>query len=402
MRPFLLGEGPLFPVTPHAILGLPTMFSATGVGLVGGLIALLLTIAVYASEDLFHRLPIHWMWWPAIGGVFIGVGGYLQPRALGVGYDIISDLLSGNYVLMSLLFLVIVKAFIWATSLGSGTSGGVLAPLLIIGGSVGALLSPVLPGGDAALWPLVCMAAVLGGTMRSPLTGAIFALELTHDMNALPALLIASVVAYGFTVLIMKRSILTEKVARRGYHVSREYAVDPLELTSVKEVMSSPVVMVPASLPVMNLVTDYFLGREKRKHQGYPVVDASGLLLGFVTRSDMLQAGGARLTVNGEVNGDHNQLTAGDLVHRTPVTALPWESCRTAAERMAETGVGRIAVVSPDDGGKVVGIVTRSDLLKPRGDTVEQESKREKFIRLRAKKSGLVKRIAASPSANGH
>src|SRR5262249_31475549 len=152
---------------------------------------------------------------------------------LGVGYDIIRELLQGNFVLQILIPLLIVKCLIWSISLGSGTSGGVLAPLLIMGGGVGALEAAFLPGGDATLWPLVGMAAALAGTMRSPLTGVLFALELTNDINALPALLIASVVAHAFTVLVMKRSILTEKVARRGYHVSREYTVDPLEMLSV-------------------------------------------------------------------------------------------------------------------------------------------------------------------------
>jgi chloride channel protein, CIC family len=379
LRPYLLGPGPLFPMTPHERLGVDALVASGGVGIVAGLLALGLTLAVYASEDLFHHLPIHWMWWPALGGLAIGVGGYFQPRALGVGYDIIEDLLKGNYVPLALLWLVIVKCVIWSTSLGSGTSGGVLAPLLIIGGAAGALMAPILPGGDATLWPLVCMAAVLGGTMRSPLTGAVFALELTHDVNALPALLIASVTAYGFTVLVMKRSILTEKVARRGYHVSREYSVDPLELVSVAEVMTAKVVKVPASLPLGKLLNRYFLGSERRKHQGYPIVDAGGRLLGVITRSDLLGAE-AKRPAPGE------EPTAGALVRREPVTALPWESCRTIAERMAETGVGRIPVVSADDPRKVVGIVTRSDLLKPRGRAVEAESKREKFIRLRAKK----------------
>ncbi len=216
--------------------------------------------------------------------------------------------------------------------------------------------------------------AVLRPSLRSPLTGAVFALELTHDINSLPALLIASVTAYGFTVLVMKRSILTEKVARRGYHVSREYSVDPLELVTAQDVMTAPVVTVPASLSVSKLLNRYFLGEGVRKHQGYPVVDTGGLLLGVVTRSDVL-----KVTAPDET-------TAGELVHLAPVTAHPSESCRSVAERMAETGVGRVVVVADDSPRKVVGIVTRSDLLKPRGQTVEQESKREKFIRLRTKK----------------
>jgi CBS domain-containing protein len=231
------------------------------------------------------------------------------------------------------------------------------------------------------------MAAVLGGTMRSPLTGALFALELTHDIHALPALLLASVVAYGFTVLVMKRSILTEKIARRGYHVSREYSVDPLELTMVGEVMAKAVVTVPAQLPVAKLLADYFQAGS-RKHQGYPVVDGFGRLLGVVTRTDVLEP------------CSHGAATVADLIRRSPVTALATESCRSAAERMAETGVGRLAVVAADDPGKVVGILTRSDLLKPRGRCVEDELKRERFFRFARKrksarrKSSVVTRIA--------
>jgi CBS domain-containing protein len=368
LRPYLLGPGPLFPVPLHDRLGPEALLSSAAAGVLAGALALALTAAVYASEDLFHRLPIHWMWWPAIGGLVVGFGGYFQPRALGVGYDLIEELLQGKYILAALLPLMFVKAWIWSLSLGSGTSGGVLAPLLIMGGSIGALASGVLPGGDERLWPLVGMAAVLGGTMRSPLTGALFALELTHDMNALPALLVASVVAYGFTVLVMKRSILTEKVARRGYHVSREYSVDPLELTTVGDIMTKLVVTVPAELPVSKLVADYFLSGS-RKHQGYPVVDASGQLLGVLTRSDVL---GTLPDL---------EATGRELLRRRAVTAFPMESCRQAAERMAETGVGRLVVVSPDDPLKLVGIVTRSDLLKPRGRSVEEESKRERFFR---------------------
>src|SRR5262249_20796727 len=195
--------------------GLPgwALLSSGAAGLLAGLMARGMTLAVYAWEDLFQHLPVHWMWWPVLGGLVVGVGGYFQPRTLGVGYDLIEDLLHGRYVLVVLLPMIAVKCWIWSTALGSGTSGGVLAPLLIMGGALGALGTAFLPG-DASLWPLVGMAAILGGTMRSPLTGAVFALELTGDLNALPALLLASVVAYGFTVLVMKRSILTEKLAR--------------------------------------------------------------------------------------------------------------------------------------------------------------------------------------------
>jgi CBS domain-containing protein len=277
--------------------------------------------------------------------------------------------------------LIIVKCCIWATALGSGTSGGVLAPLLIMGGGLGAVEAAFFPGHDPGLWPLVSMAAVLGGTMRSPLTGAIFALELTQDVNALPALLAASVVSYAFTVLVMKRSILTEKVARRGYHVSREYTVDPLERLSIGEVMTTEVVVIPGSLPVKELWGQYFSGIGHRKHQGYPVVDPGGQLLGVVTKSNLLNhwvAALARGTDRDEL--EIEPIITFDLIHRQPITAFPWESCRTAVERMAQAEVGRLVVVSEDNPEKVVGIVTRSDLLKPHARHGQEEGKRERFL----------------------
>ncbi len=396
MRPFLLGSGPLFAVVPHARLPLESMLSAAALGVMAGAMALFLTAAVYAMEDAFLRLPIHWMWWPAIGGVVVGLGGYFQPRALGVGYDIIEDLLHGKYVLAALLPLVAVKCLIWATSLGSGTSGGVLAPLLIMGGGLGGLAGTFLPGGDPALWPLVSMAAVLGGTMRSPLTGAIFALELTNDVNALPALLLAAVVAHGFTVLVMRRSILTEKVARRGYHVSREYEVDPLDLISVEEVMAKDVVTVPATLALPALLRQFFLG--STRHQGYPVVDVDGRLLGVLTRGSLLEDWVAP-ALNGDARTETpvpGPIIAYDLIHREPITVFPWESCRTAAERMAQAGVGRLPVVSVDDPKRVIGIVTRSDILKPRAKLYEEEFRRERFFRLRRTRH----RTQAAPGPN--
>jgi H+/Cl- antiporter ClcA len=382
IRPFLLGPGPLFPVVPHDTLGVTAFLSSGLCGLLAGLMALFLTLSVYAMEDFFHRLPIHWMWWPALGGLVVGIGGYFQPHALGVGYDIIEDLLLGNYILLALVPFMAVKCWIWSTALGSGTSGGVLAPLLIMGGALGALESGFLPGGDRTLWPLVSMAAVMAGTMRSPLTGAVFALELTHDMNVLPALLLASVVAHAFTVLVMRRSILTEKVARRGYHVSREYSVDPLEQLSLGEVMSTPVVCIPASLPIAKVLGQFFLSPGKSKHQAYPVVDRSGDLLGVITRTNLMDDWFARAPAadGGPDSSPAAPIIAYDLIHREPITAYPWESCRTAAERMAQGGVGRLPIVSPDDPGKVVGIVTRSDLLKARARQIEDEEQRERFF----------------------
>ena len=226
------------------------------------------------------------------------------------------------------------------------------------------------------------MAAVLAGTMRCPLTGILFALELTHDINAMPALLVAGIVSHTFTVLVMKHSILTEKVARRGYHVSREYTVDPLEALNIGEVMATSVVTVAADLPVQELLRNYFLNPDQ-KHQGYPVVDAAGNLLGVVTRKDVLDDW-VSLTIGGGGHVETPPLDAViityDLLTRSPITALPWESCRSVAERMAQENVGRMPIVSPDDPRKVIGMATRSDLLKPRARQVEEELLRERFI----------------------
>jgi CBS domain-containing protein len=277
---------------------------------------------------------------------------------------------------------MLVKSGIWATALGSGTSGGVLAPLLIMGGAMGALAAPLLPGGDRPLWALVGMASVMGGTMRSPLTSTIFALELTQDINALPALLIASVIAHAFTVLAMRRSILTEKVARRGYHVSREYSVDPLELLSIGEVMSTQVATIPASLPLQDVLRQFFRGRGQDVHQGYPVVDRDGSIVGVLTRSNLLEHW-VSVELEREKTGSPAALgpiIAFDLVQRAPITAYPWESCRSAAERMAAEGVGRLVVVSSENANRMIGIVTRSDLLKPRARAAEEERKRERFF----------------------
>jgi CBS domain-containing protein len=181
----------------------------------------------------------------------------------------------------------------------------------------------------------------------------------------------------------MKRSILTEKIARRGYHVSREYSVDPLEHLSIEEVMSSEVITVPATLPVQELVWKYFLGGGPTPHQAYPVVDADGRVLGVVTRTDLLEGWVATALAEGApaAQADPHPIIAYDLIQREPITCFGWETCRKAAEQMAEFGVGRLIVVSPDDPGKVVGIVSRGDLLKARAKVVEEENRRERLIR---------------------
>jgi H+/Cl- antiporter ClcA len=237
LRPWLFDAAPLFALQTAAAAS-SAFLSSLIAGLLSGILAALLTLALYKTEDLFEKLKLHWMWWPALGGLVVGIGGYIEPRALGIGYDVIGDLLNNRVALGIVLSLIVVKAVIWVVALGSGTSGGVLAPLLMLGAALGILLAPVLPGGSASLWALVCMASVLGATLGAPLTAVVFALELTHDSTALLPVLLATMTAYGFNALTMRRSIMTEKIARRGRHIYREYGLDPLERMHVGDLIS--------------------------------------------------------------------------------------------------------------------------------------------------------------------
>src|SRR5438046_6939797 len=296
LRVPLLGTGPLFPVPPHAALATRELVIALALGIAAGFGSGLLTWLVYACEDLFRKVPIHWMWWPLLGGAVIGLGGLLYPRALGVGYDTIHDLLTGQLVGVALVGLMVTKAVIWAVALGSGTSGGVLAPLLIMGGALGALEAHWIPSGDPGLWAALSMGALVGGTMRSPFTAVAFMVELTHDVNVLPGLLVACVAADAVTVLLMKRSILTEKVARRGYHVTREYIANPLHLLRVQDVMEPPVLQVgerPPAVSYPDELLDHALTKLlEHEVDLLPVVNRSEpeQVVGYVARDGILAA----------------------------------------------------------------------------------------------------------------
>jgi H+/Cl- antiporter ClcA len=360
-RPLLMDAGPLFPLQT-AVPGPLAMLSCVVAGLLCGVLSASLSISLYKVEDLFGKLPIHWMWWPAIGGLAVGIGGYFEPRALGVGYDVIGDLLHNHLALGVVAALLAVKAVIWVISLGSGTSGGVLAPLLMMGAGLGVVLSHVLPGNDPMLWPLVCMAATLGGVMRAPLTATIFAFGLTHDSNALLPLLTTSAVAYGFTVLTMRRSILTEKIARRGYHIYREYGIDPLERHSVEEVMTREVRSIDAALPVGDALAQYF--GEGQVHRAYPVLRGNAVI-GMADRAML-----AAFSVG----------TVGDACGGpVPVFALAGENCRAVATRLARHRLERLPVVKDAQSLALVGLVARSDLIKPSLAHFDEEEKRERM-----------------------
>jgi CIC family chloride channel protein len=375
VRRYLLGLGPLFPVPIHPLfIGPKGLLSCALVGLLAGALSALLTISVYAAEDAFQRLKIDWMWWPAIGGLAIGLGGLAFPQALGVGYDTIAALLQGSGTTRVILGVLLVKWFIWAVSLGSGTSGGVLAPLLMMGGALGGLEAMFLPNEGTGFWPLISMGAILGGTMRSPFTSIVFAFELTHDANVFLPLLVGSVIAHAFTVLTLRRSILTEKVARRGYHLSREYAVDPLEILFVREVMRTKIMVLPAASTLgemyQSLRTDH-----RQEQRLLPVVNAEGQLVGVLTRGDISQ----RIEQNGD---DALGCALGGLARTNAVEAYPDEPLRVVVYRMAEKGFTRMPVVERST-RKFLGLVSLNDLLKARTRHLEEERRRERTLKFR-------------------
>jgi CIC family chloride channel protein len=367
-RPMFFAAGPLFPFAAMPVLPWWGIGVCVGMGILVGLQSGLLTILLYGIEDMFERLPIHWMWWPALGGVVVGLGGMIEPRALGVGYDVIADLLNGNLAVKAVLTILVVKAVIWLVALSSGTSGGVLAPLLILGGAFGWVLGLALPGSHG-FWAIIGMAAMLGGTMRAPLTGALFAVELTGEIHLLVPLLAASVAAYAVTVLLLKRSILTEKIARRGQHITREYSVDPYELTRVFEVMVREVDALSADLPITAAVAVLEAGR----HRIYPVIDTAKRPVGLVSRADALQW---------RLEGIHGHELLGERVSDASLAMLhPNDVVTRAVDIMLATGHGRIPVVDPVSGA-MVGLVTRKDLLHVRAGVTRTEGERRIFFRL--------------------
>ena len=315
-----LGAGPLFPVELHSDLHLTrSMLVAAPLGMLVGIASAGLSRLMYGFEDgleyLCGRLKLHWMWWPAIGGIGIGLGGFFFPRGLGVGYDNIAELLRGNAPVSLLLGLLIAKSLMWAFSLSSGTSGGVLAPLLMIGAAIGESTAQLahMPGETQALWALMGMGAMLSGALGVPLTAILFSIELTHALPALLPLTLACTASYMVTSLVMPRSILTVKLSRRGYHLSREYGVDPLEMVSVAEVMTE--------------------------------FSASA---GAGEKCDPLEA-------------------------LPDVLAYTDETCRAVAEEMATTGVMSMPVVDRES-GRVCGSISAQDLLGGRRRAIARES----------------------------
>jgi H+/Cl- antiporter ClcA len=387
----LIRAAPLFPVPSHGAWPLTGVAEAAAVGVVAGVLAWVLTGAVYGAEDLFKRVPLHWAWWPAIGGLVIGLGGLVDARALGVGYATIGDELSGRIALGGLALLLVVKLVIWSAGLGSGTSGGILAPLLMMGAALGGILAHVF-GGAATGWALVGMAATLAGVTRSPFTSVVFAFELTHDVGSLLPLLVACTLAHLVSVLVLRRSILTEKVARRGFHVMREYAVDPLEALFVREVMLPVVHTLAPDVRASELRRILQHDPAVRRQRLYPVLADGAGMVGVVGQSDLVLPDG----------DDDRPLSA--LMHRSVVTAYPDETLRVVADRMAEHQVGAVPVVERAKPRAVVGIVTSVELLAGRRRQLEEERVRQQALSLwgRGRPSGRIHRLPGGRVSEGH
>ncbi|HWU69545.1 MAG TPA: chloride channel protein [Stenotrophobium sp.] len=381
VRGLLVGTAAIFPVPdPDLSINFEIAGFCVLAGLGGGLLAVGATELVYFAEDTFKKLPIHWMWWPAIGGLIIGIGGLFEPRALGVGYDVIRDLLQGHATMSLIVGILVVKTLIWSLSLGSGTSGGVLAPVFMIGGSLGALEAMVFPHVAPGFWALMGLASVVGGVMRSPFTGVIFALELTHEWSAIMPLAIAASTAYGLSVLILKRSVLTEKVARKGFHLTREYSVDPLEILFVREVMRTDFISFRADALLSEVARPFIKGdrtnRNLRHRQRlYPVLDGQGRLCGLTTRRDMLDAA---LSENTAADA-----TVGSIMNRAPIVAYPDQTLRELSYQMADRHATRFPVVDRADPTHIVGVVTVVDLLKGRLIDLQEERDTERVLHVR-------------------
>ncbi len=378
----LVAPQPIFPVPGHAPLDGVALLGAACVGLASGLGAWVMTQAVYRFEDLFKKLTgrVPWMWWPVIGGLLIGIGGLIDPRALGVGYNTIHAELLGQLAIGALLLLLVVKLVIWSGALGGGTSGGILAPIMMMGAAIGCLLGHVLPGASAGVWALLGLAGAIGGVTRSPFTAIVFAFELTHDQNSLLALLVAAAVAHLTSVLVLRRSILTEKVARRGFHVMREYAVDPLEATFVREVMDTDIYTVEPHRSLADVYRSLPEGSPQRRQRLYPVVDGEDGLVGVLPLSTVLAA------------KEQAGTQVGDVMTSSLSVAFADEILRAVADRMTSLGLGALPVVDRANPRHLDGLVTQFDLLDARQKLLEEERHAERVLTLRrvSRQDGLV------------
>ena len=366
-----------------AMFGMPDVGAASlgslvlygAVGLIVGVASVGVTRGVYWIEDMFERLPLHWMWWPALGAVAVGVVGYFAPRTLGVGYNNITDMISNRLPVEVMAVLCAMKFVSWSISLGSGTSGGTLAPLMTIGagagGLVGAFLLHLIPasGGDLRMAAVVGMAAMFAGASRALLATIVFAFETTHQSNCLLPVLIGSTLAVSVARLLMQNSIMTEKIARRGLRIPQDYDADAFERTTIAAIMDPNIRTLSATASVAELA-DLIARHDPAisAYQGWPLVDASGQLAGIITRSDLIRAidrtGGREMLL----------IEAGNSA---VVTAYPDETVLDGVARMLSHNIGRLPVVSRDNPRELVGYVSRTSLLSAKLAPLRHETVRE-------------------------
>ena len=381
VRMALHGPAPVFAMPALAQPSGPALAAYVLMGGLIGIASVGATRAIYAIEDAFEKLPLHWMWWPALGAVVVGVIGWIEPRTLSVGYEWIEAILAGEIVGGALLLLVALKFVSWSIYLGSGTSGGTLAPLFIIGGGLGAILGELasawLPqlGVEVPMAALLGMAAIFAGASHALLASVIFAFETTRQPLGLLPLLAGCSAAYLVSLLLMRNSIMTEKLARRGTMVRTEYAMDHLAQIVVRDAASRDPVTIAAEWTLADVRAWLAAGAGGATHQGFPVVDAHGILVGVVTRRDLL-------------NGEAATLCVRDVVKRAPVVIFEDSTLRDAADHMVREGVGRLAVVSRAHPRHVAGMISRSDLLAAHAPRLRAREEREQSYGFGVKRTG--------------
>lgn len=348
----LFGEGPLFTVPDHGFAGLGDLPLFVPLGLLCGLLAVVISKGLFMVEAGFRRLPVNEFWHPVIGALGFGVVGFFVPEVLGVGYDQIDAVLAGGMAVGSLAILAGAKLVAWWLALGSGTSGGTLAPVLLISGAFGALFGSVVlelaPGAEmtAGAFALVAMAATFGAATRATLTSIVFVFELTRDFDAILPLILASVLADLVGAWLLPNTLMTEKLHRRGYRVQTDLQVDVMASTRVGQVMSTTVDTIPAQATPEEAVAAV----EATGHSAYPIVDEGGALVGIISRSELL--GRAVLDAG----------TVLDLGHADVVTVGVNETVGDVSRLMIAESVDHLPVI--DDRGRLVGMCTRTDILK--------------------------------------
>ena len=372
----LLGSGPMFHVAAMNFdipRGLPFYLLLGGLC---GLAAVGFTRVLYWMEDLFEKLPIDELWWPAIGALGLGIIGYFVPRILGVGYDTIGDILNANLAFSVLMVIMLAKSAALAVSLGSGTSGGLLAPMFMSGAAMGGAfamaLNKVIPSAHLSpgAFALVAMGAVFGAASRATFSFIIFAFEITRDYNAVLPLMLVSVIADGVCMLLMPRaSIMTEKLARRGLRIPHEYEADVLHYTTVSQTMEQDVPTISGTMKIGELADRIARGEPQvARHHGMFILDDRGKLAAVITRGDVMRA------LDKDPSG---AITAFEAGSKDLVVTYPDEVLNEASEKMLRNNIGRLPVVERTDDRKVIGYLGRPGIMAARLRRLNDEYVRE-------------------------